>query len=215
MKNILCFGDSNTWGFNPETQKRFALYERWPGVAQQILDSDPTGYRIIEEGLNGRTTVWQDPIEGYKSGLDYIVPCIETHKPLDLVVIMLGTNDIKKRFSLSAFDIARGASRLAEIVMKSNCGPEDHAPQVLLVSPTTIGDLSRSRFGEMFDYDNGTETSGRLAPHYREFAALLGCHYLDAAAIASPSPADALHFDLAGQKQIGQAMAVEIQRIVG
>ena len=105
VKKILCYGDSNTWGYNPHTELRYPRAVRWTGVLQRGLGP---AYHVIEEGLNGRTTVWDDPIEGYKSGKEYLVPCLETHKPMDLVVIMLGTNDLKHRFSLTAFDIATG-----------------------------------------------------------------------------------------------------------
>ena len=95
MKRILCYGDSNTWGYDPATQERFDRATRWTGVLRTTLGD---GYEILEEGLNGRTTVWDDPIEGYKNGHTYLVPCLETHRPVDLVVLMLGTNDLKKRF---------------------------------------------------------------------------------------------------------------------
>ena len=97
MRRILCFGDSNTWGYDPATGERFDEQTRWTGVLQAALGGD---YTVIEEGLNGRTTVWDDPIEGHKNGHEYLVPCLETHRPLDLVVLMLGTNDLKRRFSL-------------------------------------------------------------------------------------------------------------------
>ena len=103
MKTILCYGDSNTWGYDPSSQQRFGPEERWTGVLQKELGME---YRIIEEGLNGRTTVWDDPIEGFKNGMSYLIPCIESHKPFDLITIMLGTNDLKIRFSVSAYDIA-------------------------------------------------------------------------------------------------------------
>ena len=95
MKTILCYGDSNTWGLNPETLTRYAPDVRWPGILKQELGSD---YAIIEEGLSGRTTVWDDPLEGYKNGKTYLSPCLNSHKPLDLVIIMLGTNGNFQRF---------------------------------------------------------------------------------------------------------------------
>ncbi len=109
MKTILCYGDSNTHGFNPATQGRFSLSERWTGVLMRELGSD---YHVIEEGLGGRTTVWDDPIMESRNGRDYLLPCLWSHKPLDLVIIMLGTNDLKDRFSLTPFDIAAGAGAL-------------------------------------------------------------------------------------------------------
>jgi lysophospholipase L1-like esterase len=96
MKAILCYGDSNTWGYDPVTKGRFPRDMRWTGVLRQSLGDD---YLVIEEGLNGRTTVWDDPIEGYKNGAAYLVPCLTTHRPLDLVIIMLGTNDLKRSSS--------------------------------------------------------------------------------------------------------------------
>ena len=99
MWEILCYGDSNTWGYNPSTKERYDRYERWTGILQFTLGDE---YHVIEEGLNGRTTVWDEPIEGeYKNGKTYLVSCLESHKPLDLVIIMLGTNDLKKRFSVT------------------------------------------------------------------------------------------------------------------
>ena len=116
MKTILCYGDSNTWGYNPRTQDRFPIAERWTGVLAHKLGAE---FRVVEEGLNGRTTVWDDPIEGYKNGKEYLIPCLESHRPIDLVVIMLGTNDLKKRFSVSAYDIAQSVGVLVEIVQEA------------------------------------------------------------------------------------------------
>lgn len=100
MKTIVCYGDSNTWGYDPVTMDRLPITQRWTGVLAQELGA---GYRVIEEGLNGRTTVWDDPIEGYKNGKEYLIPCLETHRPIDLITILLGTNDLKMRFSVSAY----------------------------------------------------------------------------------------------------------------
>jgi len=138
MKTILCYGDSNTWGYNPATQDRFSQDERSPGVLRQALGD---GYEVIEEGLNGRTTVWDDPIEGYKNGKEYLIPCLETHRPLDLVAMLLGTNDLKVRFSLSAYDIANGAGVVVDIVQRSGAGPDEGAPKVLLMAPPPVGKL--------------------------------------------------------------------------
>ncbi|MBC7812535.1 MAG: hydrolase, partial [Burkholderiales bacterium] len=116
MKSIVCFGDSNTWGYDPVSKGRFARDKRWTGVLRQTLGE---GYLIIEEGLNGRTTVWDDPIGYFKNGRDYLIPCLDTHCPFDLITIMLGTNDLKKRFSVSAYDIADSAGMLVDIVQRS------------------------------------------------------------------------------------------------
>lgn len=211
MKNVLCYGDSNTWGWDPETQGRFPADVRWTGVLRKELGS---GYRVIEEGLNGRTTVWDDPIEGYKNGKEYLIPCLESQKPLDLVIIMLGTNDLKKRFSLSAYDIAAGAGVLAEIAMKSGAGYNGNPPKVLLMSPILVGDIHNSEFAEMFDYESSVERSKKFAEHYKRVADELGCEFLNAADFASPSPIDAIHFEAAEHKKLGEAVARKVKEIL-
>ena len=109
MSVIVAFGDSNTWGYDPATWSRFARAQRWPSVLQRELGPD---FEVIAEGLNGRTTVHDDPIEPYRCGADALPPCLMSHAPVDLVILALGCNDLKKRFSVSAFDIAEGAGRL-------------------------------------------------------------------------------------------------------
>jgi lysophospholipase L1-like esterase len=118
MKTIVCYGDSNTWGQDGLTKTRYPMDVRWTGVLRNELGAD---YWVIEEGLCGRTTVWDDPIEGeWKNGLRYLMPCLESQAPIDLVVLMLGTNDLKNRYAVSAFDIANGLGKeLADL-----CGCE-------------------------------------------------------------------------------------------
>lgn len=208
MKTILCYGDSNTWGYHPATKKRYGRDERWAGVLRQELGED---YLVIEEGLNGRTTVWDDPIEGYKNGKDYLIPCLDTHRPLDLVIIMLGTNDLKKRFSLTAFDIAKGAGVLVEIAQKSAAGPDDQAPKVLLLAPPPLALLAGTDFADMFE--DGEAKSRKLAHHYGLVAQELGCELLDTAEVIVSSKIDAIHFDLAEHRKLGQAVAARVRKI--
>lgn len=207
MRTILCYGDSNTWGYNPATQERYAREVRWTGVLRRLLGM---GYLIIEEGLNGRTTVWDDPIEGYKNGKEYLIPCLETHKPIDLVVIMLGTNDLKMRFSAPACDIATGAGVLVDIVAKSETGPGDSAPQVLLVAPPPIGKLSE--FAEMFE--GGTAKSRMLSRNFHLVAEEHGCALLDASGIIVSSDVDGIHFDLSEHRKLGEAVAAGVRQML-
>ena len=146
MKRILCYGDSNTWGYDPVTNDRFDAETRWPRVLGQTLGRE---YEVIEEGLGGRTTVWDDPIEGYKNGREYLIPCLESHRPLDLVIILLGTNDLKKRFSLSAYDIAQGAGVLVRVVQGSQSGWKGLEPRVLLMAPPPT--VALTEYAEMFE----------------------------------------------------------------
>ena len=145
MKTVLCYGDSNTWGYNPTTGDRFGRDERWAGVLRRTLGE---GYLVIEEGLNGRTTVWDDPLEDGRKGKVYLPPCLETHKPLDLVIIMLGTNDLKQRFSAPASDIAAGAGVLVGMVQKSETGPNGRPPRARLLAPPPLA--ARPGFAGLF-----------------------------------------------------------------
>ena len=122
MPVVLCYGDSNTYGRDARTKGRLPKRERWPGVMQKGLG---------EEGLNGRTTVWDDPVRGgsKRNGGQYLLPCLESHSPLDLVMLMLGTNDCKARFAVTAHDIAQSIGYLIEIVRFSKCGQNGATPR--------------------------------------------------------------------------------------
>ena len=207
MKTVLCYGDSNTWGYAPGTQTRYPRDVRWPGVLRKELGDD---YLVIEEGLNGRTTVWDDPIELDKNGATYLRPCIQTHKPLDLVIIMLGTNDLKTRFSLPAYDIASGAGVLVDIVMKSDTGIAGSAPDILLIAPPQAVELTS--FAEMFE--DAVEKSEGFAKHYRRVANEKGCHYLNAGEFVESSALDGIHLESDMQAALGKAVAVKVMDIL-
>lgn len=209
MRTILCYGDSNTWGSDPETGDRFPEDTRWPGVLRRALGD---GYRVIEEGLPGRTTVREDPIEGeHKNGRAYLRPCLESHRPIDLVTLMLGTNDLKQRFGSSASDIAQGAASLAEMVLRSGCGPEGGAPVVLLVAPPPVGRLTE--MAEMFE--GSEEKSLEFSGHYRRFAEQYGCEYLDAGEVIVSSDVDGIHLDAGEHRKLGEAVAARIREVLG
>lgn len=207
MKHILCYGDSNTYGFNPENHERYDYNERWTGILQNLLGSD---YRIIEEGLNSRTTVLDDPYDILKNGKTYLTPCIKSHYPLDLVIIMLGSNDMKERYHVPACDIAKGAGILAKMVLNITAeeNPKKIPAKILLVSPTHIGKtITESECGEGFGYMRSYELSRKLAPKYEEIARNLGIEFMEAALITEPSEIDALHLSREGHKLLGEAFA--------
>ncbi|MGD2164233.1 MAG: SGNH/GDSL hydrolase family protein [Anaerolineae bacterium] len=206
-KTVLCFGDSNTWGWDPATQERFPETVRWAGVCKHVLGSQ---YRIIEEGLNGRTTVWDDPIEGCKSGKTYLVPCLESHRPLDLVIIMLGTNDLKNRFSVSAYDIADSAGALVDIVQRSEAGRGGRAPRVLLVAPPPLGRLTD--FAGM--YIGAPEKSRNFSQQFRRVAEEFGCPLMDASEVVVSSDVDGVHLEASEHQKLGEAIAAVIQSIL-
>ena len=206
MYEILCFGDSNTWGYVPGKGVRFPREVRWPGVLRRELGD---GVLVIEEGQNGRTTVWDDPVEGHKNGLAYLIPCLESHAPLDLVVLMLGTNDLKARFSVPPFDIGWSVRSLLDAVRGSGAGPGGAPPGTLLVVPPPLGKLGE--FAELFA--GGEEKSRKLARRYREAADAFGCDVLDAAGVAAVSDADGVHLDAAGHEALGKAVAAKVREM--
>lgn len=207
MRTILCYGDSNTWGYDPSTQSRYPRDVRWPGVLRSELGE---GYLVIEEGLNGRTTVWDDPIELDKNGATYLRPCIQTHKPMDLVVIMLGTNDLKTRFSLPACDIASGAGVLVDIVRKSDTGIDGGVPEVLLIAPPPAVELTS--FAEMFE--NAVEKSRGFAKHYLRVANEKGCHYMNAGDFVESSTLDGIHLESDMHTRLGKSVAAKVMEIL-
>jgi len=207
MKTILCYGDSNTWGYDPTTKDRFPRDVRWAGLLRQELGED---YLVIEEGLNGRTTVWDDPIEGHKNGREYLIPCLETHRPLDLVVLFLGVNDLKKRFSVSAFDIANSVGVLVDVIRMSAAGPAGAAPKVLLLAPPPVGKLTE--FADMFE--GAEEKSRRLAEQYRRVAAERGCDLLDTSEVIVASDLDGIHFEADEHRKLGQAVAARVRAML-
>jgi lysophospholipase L1-like esterase len=208
MKSVLCYGDSNTWGANP-TGPRFNRQERWTALLQTHLGPE---YYVIEEGLGGRTTVWDDPIEPNRSGKAYLLPCLESHNPLDLVILMLGTNDLKKRFDVPPSDIGRGVELLVQMIQASKTGPNGDAPQILLVSPILVQGLSES-LAEMFL--GAEEKSKHLAKYYQGVAQTYGCRFLDAATVTPPAVGEGLHLDAEGHKLLAKALAPMVQHIFG
>ena len=208
MKTILCYGDSNTRGYIPGSGERYPRDVRWAGVLRDELGDR---YEVIEEGLNGRTTVWNDPIEGYKNGKTYLIPCLETHQPLDLVIMMLGTNELKKRFSLSTYDIAEGVRVLVNIVQKSEAGPDGAPPKLLLMAPPPVAKLTE--FVEMFE---GAEVkSRRFSEHYRRIAEEQGCEFFDTSEVIVSSDIDGIHFEAGEHQKLGKAVADLVRKILG
>ena len=215
MKNILCYGDSNTWGFNPASVEdmkngRFSRDKRWTGVLQKRLGQE---YYIIEEGLNGRTTVFDDPAAPGRNGLKFLETCITTHQPLDLIVIMLGTNDTKATYSVPVKEIVNGMEALIKISKNPYAVSFGDPPEVLIVSPVFVGErVEESWLWEIFDHTS-VEKSKRLAAEYKRLAALYGCYFLDASDVARTAPSECIHIDEAGHAALASALAGKIKEI--
>ena len=203
MKNILCFGDSNTYGLKPDGTGRYDFNVRYPGKLQGLLGNE---FHVIEEGCPGRTTVYQDINRPFKKGIDYIVPCLQSHSPLDYVVIMLGTNDCKWAYNASSKDIAYGLSKIIGEVRSIT-----PSSQVLIVSPIHLGDA-------VWKYDfefneKSVEVSKGLCHEYKLLALETNSWFLDASRIAEASSIDEEHLDEIGHNEIANAVAEIIRNI--
>lgn len=210
---ILCFGDSNTWGFIPGSDcERYDPDVRWPGV--MAADLGP-GYRVVEEAQNGRMTAWEDPAEPFvsKCGLTFLPVVLESQKPIDLVIIMLGTNDLKLHMNHTARAIAIGAGALVEVVLASGAGPGKSAPRVLLVCPAPVSDAGKCPFGRLFDH--APPVSREMPAAYREIADAWGVAFLDAGTHASCPVPDCIHLDAAGHASLGRALAEKVRDMMG
>lgn len=209
MINILCFGDSNTYGSNP-TGGRHPREVRWPGRLQRLLGGDSY---VIEEGMGGRTTVWDDPLEPNRSGIMALPIALQSHKPLDLVILSLGTNDCKAHFAASPRVIAKGVEALCRLVRTFDYGVGTPVPQILLISPIHAGPQIASSPFASFDA-SAYEKSRALSPLYEQVARQFGCLFLDGAAVARASDEDQLHMDAKGHAAMADAVA-EIVRMWG
>ena len=213
---ILCYGDSNTWGFADVAEPpstRYGESERWPRVMAASLGA---AIEVIEEGLNGRTTDAADPTNPQiggagLDGLAYLPACLASHLPLDLVVIMLGTNDLKAMFARSAARIALGAGRLVDAArtIGGGVGTSYGSPDVLLICPPPLGRLGG--FAEMFA--GGEAISRALPPAYRAMAEATGAGFLDAGSVISTDGMDGVHFTAGSQRRLGVAVAESIRQL--
>jgi lysophospholipase L1-like esterase len=206
IRTIVCFGDSNTHGADPSGAGRMSREVRWPRVMARELGD---GYEVIEEGLNGRTTCWETPIEPGRNGLTYLVPCLLSHAPVDLVIIMLGTNDLKRVFGLGAPEIAGGMARLVDEARRSLTGPDDAPPAVLVVAPVPLGEVTEH--SELWGFGEARQTSSRLAHFYALVAQDRGVAFFDAGSVATVHPDDGVHLDAEACASLGTALAAEVR----
>ena len=208
-KRILCFGDSNTWGAVPQEGTRHPEKVRWTGLLQELLGED---YQVIEEGYRGRTTVFDDEVKGRLSGLKYFGPCCDSQSPLDLVILMLGTNDLKTRFGVNAWTIASGFRRFLNTL--NTISMEGSRPKVLLVAPIKIDPAYKENeeFHDMFG-EHADERSCKFAEAYRVFAEKNGLEYLDASLYGVASKRDGIHMEAESHRSIAFAMAEKVKSI--
>ena len=201
-KRVLCFGDSNTWGYIPGTGERYEEDVRWTGVLASELGNN---YRIVEEGLNGRTTVFADLIEPERCGIHHIHPLILSHLPLDYLIVMLGTNDTKTHFHVNATESGYG---MEELLLKANYVLQNKKAktQIILVAPVPIEQCNDIMFDEHSVYK-----SREIPRIYREIAKEHQCLFLEAGSVIAKLGNDGIHFDEGAHRSLGKVLAVMIK----
>lgn len=208
MKRVLCFGDSNTWGYNPDQPgTRYSSDTRWTGILATKLGNE---YQLIEEGLNGRTAIWDDPFGEHKNGKHYLIPCLETHREFDLMILMLGTNDLKAYFKLSAASIAQGVGVLIDIIQKSPVGINGNSPEVLLIAPPPTG-----KFTELDGmFEGAIEKSRKFERYYKELAVAKNCHFINAGETVNSSDLDGIHWEPSEHQKFAEVLLKKVTRIL-
>ena len=217
-KQILCYGDSNTWGCigkwveSDDPSERYEPENRWPCVLQEDLGD---GFHVVEEGLGGRTTIYYKPGESWKTGESYLAACLHSHRPLDLVIIMLGTNDLHVNHALTEGSLSVGITRLVDIVQSyPKTGRGAKVPKILLIAPPEVMPSSpegRIHVYDKFRRDVGRDLSLAFPRVYAEVAREKGCYFLNAQDYAIPGPADGVHITPESQVHLGHAVAKYIK----
>ncbi len=210
LPTVVCYGDSNTWGAIGATHERHPRDVRWPGVVAALLTGRA---HVVEEGLSGRTTVWEDPFCAGRNGRTYLLPCLASHAPVAVLVIMLGTNDLKAVLRLGPAEIAAGAGSLVDLARDGGSGPGGGPPAVLLVAPPPLGEVTVA--AELWGFGAAHAASTRLAPLYREAARQSGAAFLDAGALVATDAADGVHLDGAAHGVLGRAIATAVAELLG
>jgi lysophospholipase L1-like esterase len=213
VDSVLVYSDSLTWGIVPNTRNRLPFDERWPGVLENTLNARGQRIRMIEDCLNGRRTVWDDPFKPGRNGLQGLAQRIEIHSPLSLVMLMLGTNDFQFSHPFNnAWSAAQGVASLVDEIRSAPVEPGMPAPPILVISPPAI----RSPKGPIAAKFLGAETRcAGLADAYREVSSNLGCHFFDAGSVTPASAVDGIHLDSAQHAILGQALAEVVAPILG
>ncbi|MGV0743106.1 SGNH/GDSL hydrolase family protein [Mycolicibacterium sp. XJ870] len=214
-KRILCFGDSLTWGWIPVEDgaptDRFPADVRWTGVLAEQLGGD---YQVIEEGLSARTTNIDDPADPRLNGASYLPSCLASHLPLDLVIVMLGTNDTKANFRREPIDIGVGMSLLVTQVLTSagGVGTLYPAPQVLVVSPPPLAPMPHPWFELIFE--GGQRKTTELAKIYSALASFVKVPFFDAGSVITTDGVDGIHFTEANNRDLGVALAEQVRALL-
>lgn len=212
MQQVLVYSDSLTWGIVPTTRRRLPFEARWPGVMEIALTQQRFSVRVIEDCLNGRRTVWEDPFKPGRNGLTGLAQRIEIHSPLSLVMLMLGTNDFQSMHPHTAWHAAQGIATLVCAIRHAPIEPGMPIPPILLIAPPPIG-IPRGPIAVRFTA--AADKAAGLAEAYRGVAAELGCHFFDSGSVTRASAVDGIHLDADQHQTLGKTLAAVVAALPG
>jgi lysophospholipase L1-like esterase len=211
MYQILVYADSLSWGIIPNTRNRFRFDQRWPGVVESVLLKSGVHVRVIEDCLNGRRTVWDDPYKPGRNGLDGLEQRIEINSPLSLVVVFLGTNDFQSVHQCNAWQSAQGLRAIVTAIRRAPIEPGMPVPPILLVAPPPLQQAQ----GQMALKFQGAENRAvGLGAAVRAVSEELGCHFFDAGSVTATSRVDGVHLDEDQHLALGKALAAVIRPLL-
>ncbi|VAX00340.1 Arylesterase [hydrothermal vent metagenome] len=211
MKSILVYSDSLSWGIIPPTRKRLSEKYRWPCVMERYLNQSNLECRVLEDCLNGRRTVWDDPYKAGRNGLVGVAQIIEAHSPLSLVILMLGTNDFQSMHDFTAWHSAQGLAQIIKAIRTADLEPGMRVPEIVVMAPPKI----EKPMGIMVEKFKGAESkSVGLATQIHTVAQQNLCHYFNVAEVTSASKMDGIHLDSDQHVTLGIAMADYIAKLL-
>ena len=204
MQHILVYSDSLSWGIIPTTRKRLAFEQRWPGVMEIALDGGGRKVRVVEDCLNGRRTVWDDPFKPGRNGLVGLAQRVEIYSPLELIVLMLGTNDFQSMHDYNAWHSSQGIGALVSAVRNAPIEPGMPVPAVLVVAPPPIR-VPKGPIAPKFE--GGDKKCVGLAAAYQQICIEINCHFFDAGSVTTSSNVDGIHLDAEQHAVLGRALS--------
>lgn len=211
MQHILVYSDSLSWGIIPLTRRRLPFEQRWPGVMEMSLCSAGLRVRVIEDCLNGRRTAWEDPFKPGRNGLVGLAQRIEIHSPLELVILMLGTNDFQSMHAHNAWHSSQGILALVSAIRAAPIEPGMPVPQILVIAPPAI----RTPKGPIAPkFEGGDKKCTGLAAAYQQACEEAGCHFFDAGSVVTSSNIDGVHLDLEQHLALGNAVSNVVKDVL-
>ncbi len=211
MHQILVYADSLSWGIIPDTRKRFSFDKRWPGVMELELNKQDIVARVIEDCLNGRRTIWEDPIKPGRNGLNGLEQRIEINSPLSLMIVLLGTNDFQAMHQNTPVQSAQGLGEIVDAIRRAPIEPGMPVPNILLVAPPSI----QKAKGDIAPKFEGAETKSHgLTSAIQVLAENKKCHFFDAGSVTATSRVDGVHLDEDQHLALGKAMAEVVRTII-